>query len=178
VGAVMRTCDAVGVRRILASGITPYPSLGADDQRRGPVAARAGRELRKTALNAFDAVQVDYCATAAEAVRRLRLAGAVVVAVENQPRALDIWEAAALSSARLALVFGHERDGVGSDVLALADAVVAVPMSGAGTSLNVAVAAGVVLYEALRRRRSRRVAPRCRQDAGVYTGHDAGDGAL
>jgi len=151
VGAVMRACDGAGVTRLIACGITPYPPLGPDDPRRGPVAERAARELRKTALAAYERVQVEWCATAMEAIARLRAEGAAIVAVERAPGAQPFWASPSLDAASLALVLGHEREGVASGVLDLADAVVEVPMLGAGASLNVAVAAAVVLYEIVRR---------------------------
>jgi tRNA G18 (ribose-2'-O)-methylase SpoU len=153
VGAIMRVCDGVGVRRVIACGITPYPSRGSDDPRRGPVAARADRELRKTALAAFGAVAVEPCPSVGAAVEQLRAEGARVVAVERTPDALAFWESPALSAPALALIFGHEVEGIDSEALALADATVVVPMHGTGRSLNVAVAAGIVLYEVVRRRR-------------------------
>jgi RNA methyltransferase, TrmH family len=52
----------------------------------------------------------------------------------------------------LAVVVGSERHGVGAGWLAAADEGVAIPMTGAADSLNVAVAAGIVLFEAARQR--------------------------
>ncbi len=155
VGAVMRACDAAGVTRLVAGGLTPYPDLGAADPRRGPVAARASRELRKTALAAMQTVRVEPAPSVAEAVEQLRGAGVTIVAIERVPGARLLWEAPALDASPLALVLGHEVEGIGRDVLRLTDAVVEIPMLGAGSSLNVAVAAGVVLYEVLRRRLAR-----------------------
>lgn len=153
VGAILRACGGAGVRRVIACGITPYPPQGEDDARRGPVAARAGRELRKTALAAYEFVRVEPCASVSEAVARVRAAGATVAAVERAPGATSIWESPALDAAPLALILGHEVEGLTPGTLALADTVVQVPMPGTGHSLNVAVTAGIVLYEVLRRRR-------------------------
>jgi tRNA G18 (ribose-2'-O)-methylase SpoU len=152
VGAVMRAAAGAGVRRLTACGITPYPSRGAGDPRRGPVAARADRELRKTALAAYDYVRVESCATVEGAIAAIRAEGATIVAVERAPGAVPFWSAAALDAAPLAVILGHEVEGVAASALALADAVVDIPMFGAGHSLNVAVAAGVILYEIARRR--------------------------
>jgi TrmH family RNA methyltransferase len=52
----------------------------------------------------------------------------------------------------VALVVGSERNGVGARWLDVADVRVAIPMAGAADSLNVAVAAGIVLFEAARQR--------------------------
>jgi tRNA G18 (ribose-2'-O)-methylase SpoU len=152
VGAIMRACDGAGMRRIIACGITPYPSQGRDDLRRGPVAARADRELRKTALAAFDTVKIEHCPSVRAAVEQVRAEGALVVAVERTPDAVPLWQAPALDAPALALIFGHEVEGVDGAALALADATVMVPMLGAGASLNVAVTAGIALYEIVRRR--------------------------
>ena len=59
-------------------------------------------------------------------------------------------DAPVLQMRPLALVLGHEVDGLPTDIVASCDAVVSVPMRGAGRSLNVAVACGVVCYEAMR----------------------------
>ena len=152
VGAVMRACDGAGIFTVHACGITPYPPDGPDlrdDPRRGPVAARAARELRKVALSAYDTVHVTHWPDAHAAIAHVRGYGATVVAVETSPSAVGYRGASVLQVRPLALVFGHEVDGLSDAVLGLCDAAVSVPMRGAGPSLNVAVACGVVCYEAM-----------------------------
>ena len=124
------------------------PSTG-PDPRRGPVAARAARELRKVALAAYDTVRVTHWPDAYAAIAHVRRYGATVVAVETSPDAVLYRGASVLRSRPLALVFGHEVVGLSAEVLALCDAAVSIPMHGAGRSLNVAVACGVVCYEAV-----------------------------
>ena len=153
VGAVMRACDGAGIFAVHACGITPYPPAGPDlrdDPRRGPVAARAARELRKVALSAYDTVAVTHWPDVFGAIAHVRAGGATVVAVEVTPDAVPFRDAPCLTARPLALVFGHEVDGLSPAVVAACDAVVSVPMRGAGRSLNVAVACGVVLYEVAR----------------------------
>ena len=153
VGAVMRACDGAGIFTVHACGITPFPPAGPDlrdDPRRGPVAARAARELRKVALAAYDTVRVTHWPDAYAAIAHVRRYGATVVAVETSPNAVRYRGASVLQVRPLALVFGHEVDGLSAEVLALCDAAVSIPMRGAGRSLNVAVACGVVCYEAKR----------------------------
>ena len=151
VGALMRVCDGAGVRRLITCGITPFPSLGREDPRRGPIAARADRELRKTALASYDHVTVTHNPTVADAIATLRAEGATIVAVETTPGSCDLWSSPALDARPLALLFGHETGGLADDTLAAADHVIHLPMLGAGKSLNVATAAAVVLYEVVRR---------------------------
>lgn len=152
VGAVMRACDGAGIFTVHACGITPFPPAAPDlrdDPRCGPVAARAERELRKVALSAYDIVRVTHWPDASEAIAHVRGYGATVVAVETSPNAVRYRGASVLRVRPLALVFGHEVDGVSAEVLGLCDAAVSIPMGGAGRSLNVAVACGVVCYEAM-----------------------------
>ena len=153
----MRVCDGAGVRHLITCGITPYPSLGRADPRRGPVAARADRELRKTALAAYDTVHVAHHLSTLAAIAHVRAAApaTTVVAVESASDAPDVWQTPALDARPLALLFGHETEGLSPDVLEAADATIRIPMLGAGKSLNVATAVAVVLYELVRRQSAR-----------------------
>jgi len=58
----------------------------------------------------------------------------------------------------VAVLFGHEVDGLPDDLLAQCDVRVRVPMNGSKRSLNVATAGGVVLYELLRKSRAAGIA--------------------
>lgn len=99
--------------------------------------------------------------TAAEATSALRDAGLRVVAADGRgSQDLD----AALDAGELAIptawVFGNEAWGLPADTLALADAVVRIPIHGRAESLNLAAAAAVCLYASARsQRRAERVVP-------------------
>lgn len=73
----------------------------------------------------------------------------VVVATPNGER--EVWQGD-YRAPRVAVVVGSERHGVDAEWIAAADETVRIPMSGRADSLNVAVAAGVVLFEAARQR--------------------------
>lgn len=88
-------------------------------------------------------------ASAASATSRLVARGVrIVVATPNA--ATSYWEGS--YDQPCALVVGSERSGVSETWLAAADESVSIPMSGAADSLNVSVAAGIVLFEAVRQR--------------------------
>ena len=138
VGAIFRTADAVGVLEVVLCGTTPQPR----DRFGRPVG-----EIHKTALGAELTVPYSYHTSTISVVRDLQQAGVSVVAVEQTATARDLLT---ISSDNLpnpiALVFGHEVDGVSAEVLAVVDDIFALPMYGAKESLNVSVAVGVVLY--------------------------------
>ena len=139
-GSILRTADASGVERVVLCGITPRPDQG----------GRQRRAIAKTALGAEDSVPWEYQPDAHIALRRLTADGYHPVAVETSPDAVNLYEWTPRWP--VCFVFGHEVDGVSSDLSAHVEAVIRIPMLGRKRSLNVATAAGVVLYELLRMR--------------------------
>jgi len=139
-GSILRTADASGVERVVLCGITPRPDQG----------SRQRRAIAKTALGAEDTVSWEYQADTASALKTLAANGYQLAAVETAPDAVNLFE----WSPRwpVCLVFGHEVDGVSPSLAPHVHAVIRIPMLGHKRSLNVATAAGVVLYELLRRR--------------------------
>jgi 23S rRNA (guanosine2251-2'-O)-methyltransferase len=139
-GSILRTADASGVERVVLCGITPRPDQG----------SRQRRAIAKTALGAEDSVTWEYQPDTRTALASLAADGYLVVAVETSAQAVSLFEW--IPRWPMCLVFGHEKDGVSSDLAAHVDTVIRIPMLGQKRSLNVATAAGVVLYELLRRR--------------------------
>ena len=134
VGSMFRTADAAGLAGLYLAGMTATPPRP---------------DLEKTALGATRTVPWDYWRDPAAAVRHLQATGIRVVALEQTEQAVDWLDFACPFP--LCFVVGHEVNGVGPEVLALADAVVEIPMAGAKDSLNVAVSFGLLAFE-LRRR--------------------------
>jgi tRNA G18 (ribose-2'-O)-methylase SpoU len=139
-GSILRTADASGVERVVLCGITPRPDQG----------SRQRRAIAKTALGAEESVRWEYQPDAHRALRTLTAEGYHTVAVETSPDALTLFEWTPRWP--VCLVFGHEVDGVSSTLTTHVDTVIRIPMLGQKRSLNVATAAGVVLYELLRLR--------------------------
>lgn len=143
VGAIFRTADAFLVREILLCGYTATPPHP---------------EILKTSLGATESVPWRYVDSTAEAVDRLQREGYSCIPVEqtDASQALDSIDWPELEP--VALILGNELRGVGADVLAKCAFSIEIPQSGIKHSLNVATAAGIVLWESYRalyrRRRS------------------------
>lgn len=133
VGSLFRTGDACLVERLHLCGITAKPP---------------NDKLTKTALGTLDYVPWTYHERTLPAVLALRQADVPVLAVEVTDTAIPLWEVEFPQP--VALVVGHEVDGVNDEVLAACDACVSIPQWGLKCSLNVASAAAVVLYEVTR----------------------------
>lgn len=138
-GAFFRTADGCGIERLVLCGITPRPDQG----------SRQRRAIEKTALGAELTVPWEYHAETAAALSVYKAAGYQIVAIETSPQAVDLYEWT--PAWPVCLVFGHEKDGVTDSLAPYLDTHVRIPMRGEKRSLNVATAAGIVLYELLRR---------------------------
>jgi tRNA G18 (ribose-2'-O)-methylase SpoU len=138
VGSVFRTSDAFLIASICLCGYTPRPPH---------------RDIHKTALGATETVHWAYYSSATEAVYALKKQGYAVWAVEQTEGSMALGEInwATLTSSgavqRIAVVFGNEVGGVDAEVLKLCEGCIEIPQSGTKHSLNIAVAAGIVLWE-------------------------------
>jgi 23S rRNA (guanosine2251-2'-O)-methyltransferase len=136
VGAFFRTADGVGLEKLFLCGITAHPPKSA---------------IAKTALGAENTVAWEHDWDAIKMAEGLRRSGYQIAAIETSPHAVDLfeWE----PRFPVCVAFGNEVDGLGSELLAMADTHVRIPMLGQKRSLNVATAGGIVLYELLRKYR-------------------------
>lgn len=151
IGSVFRTCDAFRVEAVWLCGITATPPHP---------------EIHKTALGGEESVSWRYFPTAIEAVGLLRSNGYTVFSVEqaegstalqqlsvtNNGSPLQLGEAAVDGvTARYAVVLGNEVKGVHQEVVDASDGCLEIPQFGTKHSLNVSVAAGIVVWEFARR---------------------------
>ncbi len=133
-GAVARTCDAVGIGRIHAIA---------------PADARVHLG-HKAASGTERWLEVVHHASADDAFASLRGSGFTIVAADVGAGACDFRDIDYVRPT--ALVLGSERDGLSATSIAAADVRIRVPLVGMVESLNVSVAIGVILYEVLRQR--------------------------
>ncbi len=145
VGAILRTADAVGVAHVIAVGTTPYPELQ-NDTRPPHVRSSNTKAIAKSALGAEQSVRVSYQANIKKSLSDLKKAGFTVLALEQAPGSYDL-SSYRRSKGKAALVVGPEVTGIEPDILALCDVILEIPMHGQKESLNVAVAAGIALYQ-------------------------------
>lgn len=149
VGLVFRLADAVRAERLYLTGFTGYPPLGPHDPRPPHIVEHARKQIEKTAIWTVQYVPWEYREDATQVVAELKARGVQIVALEQTTASIPYTRA----DFRLpvCLLLGHERAGVESRLLELADLVVDIPMHGMGNSLNVAMAFGIVAYDLVRR---------------------------
>jgi 23S rRNA (guanosine2251-2'-O)-methyltransferase len=135
VGSVFRTADAFLLEAIYLCGYTALPPH---------------RDINKTALGATETVNWKHYATTVEAVKELQENGYKVYAIEQVESSISLEKFNIGSNEKIAVVFGNEVDGVDQEVIALCDGCIEIPQLGMKHSLNISVAAGIVLWEIVR----------------------------
>ncbi|HLV61480.1 MAG TPA: TrmH family RNA methyltransferase [Fredinandcohnia sp.] len=147
VGLAFRLCDNLRAEHLWLCGITGHPARQ-DDPRPPEVVERSDREIRRTAVMAVPFVPWSWAPEALPVATRLRAQGYRLVVLEQAEGSVPLHRADLRGP--LCLAFGHERLGVEKELLEQADLVLELPVWGMANSINVAMALGIVGYEAMR----------------------------
>jgi 23S rRNA (guanosine2251-2'-O)-methyltransferase len=137
VGSVFRTADAFLLEAIYITGYTAVPPH---------------KEIKKTALGAEETVSWNHFNNASEAIKHLKEQQYQVYAVEQVKDSISLEKITFDEKAKIAVVFGNEVTGVEQDTILQCDGCIEIPQLGMKHSLNIATAAGVVLWELIRNR--------------------------
>ncbi|MEK7606472.1 MAG: TrmH family RNA methyltransferase [Patescibacteria group bacterium] len=135
VGSLFRTCEGAGVSKLYLCGVTPAPK------------DRFGRirpDLAKVALGTENLVPWEEVKGTATCISKLKEEGFTIVAVEQDERSKDFKMFTAKE--KTAFVFGEETKGLSKELVDMCDEILEIPMQGEKESLNVSVAAGIVLF--------------------------------
>jgi tRNA (guanosine-2'-O-)-methyltransferase len=136
VSAVIRSCDAVGVKTV--HGVYTEEERPTGFARRSSSGAGKWVELR-------------FHDSVGDCYQELRSLGFSIWATALRDSGIDLYDLDLASPS--ALVFGNEMRGLSADALAFADGTLSIPMQGMAESLNISVACAVTLFEAMRQRR-------------------------
>ncbi len=132
-GAIVRTCDALGVRELIATGYTPDYS----DER-----------VKKISMGAWAGVSLKKLRDLGEVREYLSSINYKMVCVETAVEAENIFDVD--FETKTALIFGNERFGLSKKDLSLCDGIVKLPVFGVKNSLNVNAALTACGYEWVR----------------------------
>lgn len=136
IGSVFRTADAFRLESIILCGITSKPPH---------------REIHKTALGATESVQWEYQEETWKVIEELKAKGYQILAVEQAEDSVSLEQLHLAKDKKYALVFGHEIRGVDQKVVDMCDLCVEIPQYGTKHSLNISVAAGIVIWDVFKK---------------------------
>lgn len=137
VGSVFRSADAFLIEKIILCGITATPP---------------NPDIRKTALGATESVTWEYFENTSDAIIHLKNKGYLIVGIEQVEESMELQNFEAEKDKKYALVFGHEINGVSQEVIDMCDYCIEIPQFGTKHSFNIAVSAGIVLWELNKKR--------------------------
>ncbi len=132
VGSVFRTADAFLLEALYITGYTCTPPH---------------KEIKKTALGAEETVLWKHFTTTEESIITLKENGYKVYAVEQVVNSIMLNNFKNTNQEKVAVIFGNEVSGVELETIKLCDGCIEIPQFGTKHSLNIATAAGVVLWE-------------------------------
>lgn len=135
VGSIFRTSDASGVSKVFLSGYSPTPLDRFGNPR---------KDLAKVSLGGEKFVPWEYEKYPLQVIAKLRAEGWLIVGVEQDERSTDY--RTFKSDKPVLFILGNEVRGISAALRAKCDQLIEIPMRGKKESLNVSVAAGVVLF--------------------------------
>ncbi len=134
IGSVFRLADAVGAKKILLCRGSETPP---------------NSRIQKASIGTWQWVEWEYFPETTDAIKSLKIKvpNIKINSVELDKKAIDYTKAD--YKLPIALVVGHESDGISQEVMDMSDEIVQLPQLGINKSLNVMVSLGIVLYEVL-----------------------------
>ncbi|RED21977.1 SpoU rRNA methylase family protein [Flavobacterium cutihirudinis] len=132
IGSVFRTADAFLIEKIILCGITATPP---------------NKEIHKTALGATETVAWEHHENVLEVIEKLKKDNIKTLAIEQVESAVFLQDFKVENNQKYALVFGNEVFGVAQEAVAICDGCIEIPQLGTKHSLNIAVSAGIVVWD-------------------------------
>ncbi len=132
VGSVFRTADGFSIEKVVLCGITAQPPH---------------REIEKTALGATQSVDWVHFEDTLIAIESLRENGYQIIAIEQAENSTMLNTFKPEASAKYALIFGNEVNGVSDEAMQKIDECIEIPQFGTKHSFNIVISAGIVLWD-------------------------------
>jgi len=132
IGSVFRTADAFLIEKIILCGITATPP---------------NKEIHKTALGATETVAWEHHENVLEVIETLKKENIRTLAIEQVESSVFLQDFTVEKNQKYALVFGNEVYGVAQEAVAICDGCIEIPQLGTKHSLNIAVSAGIVVWD-------------------------------
>ncbi len=133
IGSIFRTCDAFLVSKIYLCGITAQPP---------------NRKINKTALGSTESVEWEYFKSTKKIIEKLKSKGVKIWSIEQVEKAKKLHEIEEIDKGiEHAVVFGNEVKGVSQEIIDISNNTIEIDQYGTKHSLNVTVAAGIVVWK-------------------------------
>lgn len=132
VGSIFRIADALGIQKIYLTGSSLIPP---------------NKNIKKTSRSTEKYVDFEYQSNSLELIETLKQKGFTIVSLEITSSSKDVSQVDFSQHDKVCLILGSENRGVDQSLLGASDFHIHIPMLGRNSSMNVAVACGIAIYE-------------------------------
>jgi tRNA G18 (ribose-2'-O)-methylase SpoU len=144
IGSIFRTCEGLGIKKLILSGYSPYPAE-INDKRLPHVRIKADKTINKTALGAEKHLDWEYSKDVLLTISNLRARGYLIASLEQKDVSINL--DTFTPPDKIAVILGSEVEGVDESLVNISDVIIEINMKGKKESFNVSVAAAICLYK-------------------------------
>ena len=131
IGSVFRTADSFLINEIILCGISAQPP---------------NKDIRKTALGSSKSVEWKYEKNIEVAIQKLKDEGNKIISIEQTTNSISLENFKPSNNSKYAIIFGNEVNGIEQRTIDLSDMAIEIPQYGTKHSLNISVAAGIIIW--------------------------------
>lgn len=131
IGSVFRTADSFLINEIILCGISAQPP---------------NKDIRKTALGSSESVEWKYEKNIEAAIQKLKDEGNKIISIEQTTNSISLENFKPSNNSKYAIIFGNEVNGIEQRTIDLSDMAIEIPQYGTKHSLNISVAAGIIIW--------------------------------
>ena len=131
-GSIFRTADSFLINEIILCGISAQPP---------------NKDIRKTALGSSESVEWRYEKNIDKAIEKLKNEGNKIISIEQTTNSISLENFKPQKNDKYAIIFGNEVNGIEQRTINLSDMVIEIPQFGTKHSLNISVAAGIIIWD-------------------------------
>ena len=131
IGSVFRTADSFLINEIILCGISAQPP---------------NKDIRKTALGSSESVEWKYEKNIEVAIQKLKDEGNKIISIEQTTNSISLENFKPSKNSKYAIIFGNEVNGIEQRTIDLSDMAIEIPQYGTKHSLNISVAAGIIIW--------------------------------
>jgi len=132
IGSVFRTADSFLINEIILCGISAQPP---------------NKDIRKTALGSSESVEWRYEKNIDKAIKKLKDEGNKIISIEQTTNSISLENFKPSNKNKYAIIFGNEVNGIDQRTIDLSDMTIEIPQYGTKHSLNISVAAGIIIWD-------------------------------
>ena len=132
IGSIFRTADSFLINEIILCGISAQPP---------------NKNIRKTALGSSESVEWKYEKNINKAIEKLKNEGNKIISIEQTTNSISLENFKPQKNDKYAIIFGNEVNGIEQRTINLSDMVIEIPQFGTKHSLNISVAAGIIIWD-------------------------------